>query len=300
MSHHQHHHHKGEINSKNLLFAIILNFVITAAEIVGGLLSNSLALLSDALHNLSDGVAILIAYIANRISKRSSNERRTFGYKRIEILAAFFNAIILLVIIIYLFYEAVLRFYNPEPIKGLIMFVVATIGLLANLLAVFLLKKDAKINLNIRSAYLHLLGDTLSSVAVIIGGILIYFFEIFWIDPLITILIGIYIIKETWSILRETIDILMQGTPHGINIKKVQDSLEALEYIENIHHLHIWSLSDQQVHFECHIDLKEDLQVSRTDHILREIERLLGERFHINHVTIQFEYNACDIKTVIL
>ncbi len=294
-----HHHEPEEISSRNLLIAILLNFVITAAEVVGGLMANSLALLSDALHNLSDGIAVLIAYIANKISKRSSNERRTFGYKRIEILAAFFNTIILLVIIIYLFYEAILRLYEPEPIKGLIMLVVAVIGLIANLMAVLLLRKDAHANLNIKSAYLHLLGDTLSSVAVIIGGILIYFFEIFWVDPLITILIGIYIIKETWSILKETVDILMQGTPGNIKVSQIQHAIEKLDPVKNIHHVHVWSLSDSQVHFECHIDLREDLQVSNTEEIKSEIEKLLHNEFDIHHVTIQFEYNACDSKTVI-
>lgn len=294
------HHHKHEdISSRNLLIATILNFIITIAEIIGGLMANSLALMSDALHNLSDGIAVLIAYIANKISKRSSNERRTFGYKRIEILAAFFNALVLIIIITYLFYEAVLRLYEPEPIKGLIMLVVAVIGLVANLIAVLLLRKDAHANLNIKSAYLHLLGDTLSSVAVIIGGILIYFFEIFWVDPLITILIGIYIIKETWSILKETVDILMQGTPGNIKVSQIQHAIEKLDPIENIHHVHVWSLSDSQVHFECHIDLKKDLKVSKTDDIKREIEEILHDEFDIHHVTIQFEFNVCDEKKVI-
>jgi len=293
------HHKPDDISSRNLLIATILNFIITIAEVIGGLMANSLALLSDALHNLSDGIAVLIAYIANRISKRSSNERKTFGYRRIEILAAFFNALVLIIIIIYLFYESILRFYEPEPIKGLIMFVVATIGLMANLVAVLLLRKDAHANLNIKSAYLHLLGDTFSSVAVIIGGALIYFFEIYWIDPMITILIGIYIIKETWSILKETVDILMQGTPGHIKVSQIQRAIEKIDPVENIHHVHVWSLSDRQVHFECHIDLKEDLNVSDTDRIKRDIEKLLHDDFDIHHVTIQFEYNACDSKKVI-
>ena len=194
---HSHHHSNVGISEKNLLAAVILNFTITAVEIVGGLLSNSLALLSDAIHNLGDGLAVLLAYIAHRISKRDSNTRKTFGYKRVEILAAFVNAVILVAICLFLIWEAVERFRNPAPIKGVIMFSVAGVGLLANLVAVILLRGDSKKNINIRAAYLHLLGDTLSSLVVIAGGILIWKFEIYWIDPLITVLISLYILKET-------------------------------------------------------------------------------------------------------
>jgi cobalt-zinc-cadmium efflux system protein len=299
MGHYHKQHHEPVISGRNLLIATILNFVITVAEVIGGILSNSLALLSDALHNFSDGIAVLIAFIANKVSKRPSDTRRTFGYKRIEILAAFFNAIILIVIIIYLFYESVLRLYEPEPIKGLIMMVVAIIGLLANLLAVLLLRKDSKVNLNVRSAYLHLLGDTLSSVAVIIGGVLIYFFETFWVDPLITILVGIYLIRETWTVLKETVDILMQSTPSSIDLGKVQLELEKLDSIKNIHHVHIWSLSDSMIHFECHVDLDKDLHVSRTEKLLRQMEEILHDKFDIHHTTIQVEYSAKDKKTII-
>ena len=167
-----HHHSTAVISEKNLLAAVVLNFTISIAEVVGGILSNSLALLSDALHNLGDGLAVLLAYIAHRVSKRESNERKTFGYKRVEILAAFINSIILVAICIFLIYEAVERFRNPAPIKGAIMFSVAVVGLLANLVAMILLRNDSQKNINIRAAYLHLIGDTLSSVVVIAGGIL--------------------------------------------------------------------------------------------------------------------------------
>ena len=174
--HHSHGYHV-DLKEKNLLFATALNLLITVVEIIGGLISNSLALLSDALHNLGDTFAVLLAYIANRIGKKDATEKKTFGFKRIEILAALLNAVVLIVIIVFLFIEAYHRFTSPEPIKGLIMFIVATIGLIANLMAVLLLKNDSQSNINIRAAYLHLIGDTISSVAVIIGSILIYFFE---------------------------------------------------------------------------------------------------------------------------
>lgn len=296
---HQHGHHHGELKGKNLFISIVMNFVITAAQVVGGILSNSLALLSDALHNFSDGLALVIAYIAHRIGKKESNYKNTFGYKRIEILAAFINSIILIVISIYLFYEAVQRFLNPEPINGSLMFIIATIGLIANIIAVFLLQKDSKHSLNIKAAYLHLIGDTVSSVAVIAGSIMIYFWEMYWVDPVLTFIIGIYILKETYGILKETIDILMQAAPDNIEISDIQDKLLILEDIRNIHHVHIWKLSDHEIHFESHIELKENLTIKDTDTLISKIEQILHDNFDIHHVTVQFEYDPKCNKNLI-
>lgn len=287
------------VKANRLLAATVLNLIIFFAEIAGGLISNSLSLITDALHNLSDGLAIFVAWVANKISKRPSNLKKTFGYKRIEILAAFLNALILIAISLYLFYEAALRIISPEPVKGLIMLVVAIIGLLANLAAVLLLHRDAEKNINVKAAYLHLFGDTLSSVAVIIGGIFIYFFDLYWIDPVITILIGIYIIKETWKILKQTIDILMQGSPAGLDLDLIRQDLEQIPEIANIHHVHIWNMDDQSVHFECHVDLVENIRISETDNIYYMIEEILKETYHIGHLTIQFEYHKCDDKEMI-
>ncbi|MBA7526100.1 Metal cation efflux system protein CzcD [subsurface metagenome] len=209
------------------------------------------------------------------------------------------NAVVLIVIIVFLFIEAYNRLRSPEPIKGLIMFVVATVGLIANLIAVLLLKKDSQSNMNIRAAYLHLLGDTISSVAVIAGSVLIYFFKIYWIDPLITVLIGLYIIKEAFVILKEAVDILMQSTPSSIDLQTVVSEIEKHSEINNVHHVHSWKLDDRQIHFECHIDLNKDLPISRTDLIRFEMETMLKNKYGISHVTIQFEYNCCDEKKMI-
>ncbi len=287
------------LKGKKLLFTFALNLFITLAEIVGGLISNSLALLSDAVHNLGDTFAVMLAYIANIVGQKTANERKTFGYKRIEILAALLNAIILVVITFFLFIEAYKRFQSPEPIKGQLMFWVASIGFLANLLAVIVLKSDAPKNLNVRAAYLHLLGDTISSVAVIAGSVLIYFFNIYWIDPIVTVLIGIYIIKEAYSVLKETVDILMQSTPTTIDLKKIVKEIEKFDSVNNIHHVHTWKLDDKQIHFECHVDLTHDLPVSETDQIRSRIETILLNKFNISHVTIQFEHNCCDEKNII-
>lgn len=287
------HHSTAGISEKNLLAAVVLNFTISLAEIIGGILSNSLALLSDALHNLGDGFAVLLAYIAHRVSKRESNVRKTFGYKRVEILAAFINSIILVAICVFLIFEAVERFRNPAPIKGAIMFSVAVLGLLANLLAMILLKKDSKKNINIRAAYLHLLGDTLSSVVVIAGGILIWKFEIYWLDPLITILISLYILKETYILLKESFNILMQSAPGDIDLEKVKAGVEGIEGVKNIHHVHLWSLNDKQVHFEGHVDLEKDMSVSQAGDLNKRISRFLQEEFEIEHTTLQMEFGCC-------
>jgi cobalt-zinc-cadmium efflux system protein len=281
---------------KNILISVVLNLLITVAEFIGGLLSNSLALLSDAAHNLSDTLALILAYVANRVSRRKPTLSKTFGYKRVEILAALFNATVLIAISIFLFWEAWQRFRNPEPIKENIMFIVATIGLLANLVSVYLLREDSRHNLNIKAAYLHLLGDTFSSVAVIGGSILIYYFDTIWVDPLLTVVIGIFIIKETYGILKETIDILMAASPKGIEIKAIQEKIEKLEKVSNIHHIHVWSLTDTEIHFECHVDLCENLTVGESDVVRRKIEQLLTTQFGIHHVTIQMEYDACHEK----
>jgi cobalt-zinc-cadmium efflux system protein len=297
--HHTAHEHHHGIREKNLLAASLLNLLITIAEIAGGLISNSLALLSDAFHNLGDTFAVILAYIANKIGKKDATEKKTFGYKRIEILAALLNACVLIAITVFLFIEAYHRLLNPQPVKGLIMFVVAVVGLIANLAAVLLLKKDSHHSLNVRAAYLHLLGDTISSVAVIIGAVLILFFQIYWIDPLVTFLVGIYILKEAFVVLKETVDILMQSTPPSLDIHEVVEEIENISGINNVHHVHAWKLDDQHIHFECHADLDEDLPLSQADIIRLEIEKLLRSKFGISHATIQFEYNCCSEKNLI-
>jgi cobalt-zinc-cadmium efflux system protein len=290
-------HHSTE--GKNLIIVTFLNLIITIVEIIGGLLSNSLALLSDAIHNLGDTFAVMLAYIANRISHRDATKKKTFGFKRVEILAALLNAVVLIVITIFLFIEAFHRFFAPEQIKGKFMLIVAIIGLIANLAAVLKLKKDSLSNINIRAAYLHLFGDTISSVAVIIGAILISFFDIYWIDPLITFLIGLYILKEAYAIMKEALDILMQSTPITIDISDIVETIEKSEEVDNVHHVHSWKLDDKQIHFECHVDVNKDMFISETDLLRLEIEKILKNKFGISHVTIQFEYNCCIEKDII-
>jgi cobalt-zinc-cadmium efflux system protein len=284
----------SKTQGKKLLWVTILNFSITIVQIIGGLLSNSLSLLSDAVHNLGDAMALFIAFIANKLSRREANLKSTFGYKRIEILAALFNSVVLIVICIFLFKEAYERFYNPQPIKGMMMLVVASFGLLANFFSVFILHNFKDENLNIKAAYLHLVGDTISSVAVIIGGVLIWLYEINWIDPLVTVILGVYIIIETWKVVRETIEILMHFTPREVNLKEIQKELESFDLIKNIHHVHVWKLTDSRLQFEAHIELKSDEKLSTTTKFTSKISNYLKNSWGINHVTIQYEFESED------
>jgi len=301
---HQHgagHHHHGHSHShaykdmtgKRLLQTSLLNIIFTLVEIVGGIISNSLSLLSDALHNLADSSAIFVAYIAHLISKRKPTAHKTFGFRRFEILAAFLNSVLLIGICLYLFVEAYRRFVNPEPIKGLVMLIVAVLGLLANLASVFILQRDKSKNLNVKAAYLHLMGDTLSSVAVIIGGIFIWLFEIYWLDPVITVAVSIYIIWHTWHVLKESLDILMQGTPPGIEIEDIKAFMETDPRIRNVHHIHLWRLDDQRLHLEAHVIVVKDIMVSEAGKLRDEWVDRLQDKFGITHTTLQIEYDTC-------
>lgn len=295
-----HHHHKNNVSATPLLLATILNFLITVIEIIGGVLSNSLSLLSDAFHNLGDTIASLLAFMANLISKRKPSISKTFGFKRIEILAALFNATVMTFICLYLLYESYKRFIHPKAVFGKTVMIIASIGFVLNLLAAILLNNGRNKNINIKAAYLHLLADSLSSVVVIIGGFLMFYFKIYWIDPLFTALISLYILKETFSILYQSYLILMQATPANINVDELKKTIEnSITDIDNIHHIHIWNLNDYDVYFECHVDLKKDIKISETDLISVKLKTLLHELYSIQHFTIQFEYDSCDSKSIL-
>jgi len=293
------HANQRENPSGRLLISILLNGFITLVEITGGIFSNSLALISDAIHNLSDTLALILAWAANKVGGREPDARRTFGYKRFEILSAFINASVLTAISLYLIYEAILRFLHPAPVKSGLMLIVATIGLFANLFSVLFLHRDSKESLNVKAAYVHLLGDTLSSVAVIGGAILIYYSGIVWIDPLLTLVISIVIIVQAYKILYESVNILMQGTPRYLDLEEIKTHLEKHPLIQNIHHVHCWQIQDHDVLFEAHIETSKDLLLSESGTLMTEIEGLLREKFHITHTTLQVEFDVCEDKAMI-
>ena len=293
------HTHRHENIGSRLLIAILLNGLITIVEIAGGILSNSLALISDAIHNLSDTLALMLAWVASKVGTRKPDQKRTFGYKRFEILSAFINASVLTAISIYLVYEAIQRFLHPEPVRSALMLVVASIGLLANLASMLFLHRDSKKSLNVKAAYVHLLGDTLSSVAVIGGALLIYFTQIIWIDPLLTIIISLVIMVQAWQILRESVDILMQSTPRELDLSEIKNHLEKHPLIRNIHHVHCWQLQDHDILFEAHVETSRDMMLSESCQLVTEIEQKLKVEFHITHTTLQVEFEVCGDREMI-
>lgn len=294
----QAHNHTEATSEKNLFITMLLNFLITIVEVVGGILSGSLSLLSDAIHNFSDGIAIIVSYIAIRLSKRPRTLKYTFGLKRAELLAVIINASTLIIISFFLIKEAIGRFSNPTPITGNLMLMVACVGLIANIVGTMLLKKGSDQNINIRAAYIHLLSDAVSSLAVIIGAVFIMMFNITWIDPLLTILISIYILKETYDIVKEAVDVIMMSTPPDIDINEIQREVEGVPGVKNVHHVHLWKMNDSGIHFEAHIDV-DDVPISRTAEIRKEIETRLHDKHDINHTTLQFECDSCRIKDLV-
>jgi cobalt-zinc-cadmium efflux system protein len=262
------------------------------AEIIGGLLANSLALLSDAGHMLTDILALGLSIVAMRFAQKPPTASKTFGFYRLEILAAFFNGMLLFFISFYIFYEAYHRLVHPEEIKGLFMLVVAAIGLLANVVGIVILKKSALKNLNVKSAFFHMVGDTISSVGVIVGGLVILYTGWNLVDSLIGIFIAMLILGGAYRLVRESIDIFLEATPKDINMAKMLDDLHKIKGVKEIHHLHLWTITSGIYAMSAHV-LIEDLLVSRSTQILQEIEKLLQGKYGMEHTTIQFESESC-------
>lgn len=284
----ENHHH--QLQGKKLFISIILNLVITFAQIIGGFIANSLSLLSDALHNFSDVLSLLISWFAHKLSNKPADNQKTFGYKRAEIMAAFINAASLLALSFFLIKEAIERFNNPANVKAEWIIGLGLASILINGISVLILSKDAKNSLNIRSAYLHLFTDMLTSIAVVIGGLLMYFFDVNWIDPLLSILIAVYLIISSWKLLNEAIKILMLFTPTELNIDDIRHEVLKFEAIKNMHHVHVWALNDNQMHLEAHLSFSENISLQETTLLCTEIEQKIKNVFHIQHITFQPEY----------
>lgn len=298
---HNHSHSHTTLSGKNLLISIILNIVITIAQIIGGFISGSLSLISDAVHNFSDVVSLVISYIANLLTNRKKQTiHYTFGFKRAEIIAAFINALSLIIIAVFLGIEAIKRFNNPQNIESDVVIWLAILGIAVNGFSVLLLKNDAKHNLNMKSAYLHLLTDMLTSITVLIGGLLMKYYQIYWIDAALTLVISLYLIYISWDILITSIKILMLFAPKHIKIEEVVHEVLNVEGIRNIHHVHIWQLNEKDCHFEAHIEFKNDIKLSDFDLICECVEKILINKFQINHCNLQPEYNRDDVKEIII
>ena len=285
---------------RNLLISIFLNIGITSAQIVGGLVSGSLSLLSDAFHNFSDVISLIISFIASKLSRKKASFNKTFGYKRAEVLAAFVNAIALILVAFFLIIEAIDRFKNPEIISSKLVIYFSLIAILGNGFSVLLLKKDANYNLNMTAAYIHLFTDMMASIAVLLGGLLMCFYSIYWIDSILTFCIAIYLIWMGYDLLLKATRILMLFTPKSIDIKVIVNLVSHINYVRRLHHVHVWYLNEDELHLEGHLELNQNISVAQFDEVLIEIESLVKEKFNINHVTLQPEFNKTDPKDIIV
>uniref|UniRef100_A0A7C4W412 Cation transporter n=1 Tax=Fervidobacterium thailandense TaxID=1008305 RepID=A0A7C4W412_9BACT len=271
---------------------VFLNLSITLAEIVGGLASRSLLLISDAFHNLTDALAVLLSYIALKVSVLSPTYRSTFGYKRTNVVVAFVNSSALLVVVALIIRESIERFFNPRLVDTRLVLIIGAIGLVGNLLSLILLHKESHENMNVKSAFLHMLSDTISSVSVVSGALFMNRFNIYWLDPLLTLFVAIFVIRESVGLVLKSLNILTQSVPKGLDVRKLAHSLLTHPMVENVHHVHVWALDDRDIHFEAHVNLKTDMAVSETMEVRRELEKIL-EKQGITHVTLQFEHNGC-------
>jgi cobalt-zinc-cadmium efflux system protein len=266
--------------------------IFVVVEVVAGVQARSLALLSDAGHNFTDALALLLAWFGFYLQSKPPNEIKTFGYHRAGVLSAFINALTLLALSGWIFYESYHRLREPEVVKETLMFVVAGLGLLLNAGIMWGLRDARRHDINVRSAYAHMLGDALGSIAIIIGAVGIRYTGWMQIDPLLSMFIGALIIWTAWDIIKESLNILLEGLPRGLSLQSVIGSMREVEGVLDVHDLHIWSLGSSAHALSCHVMI-EDVPLSASDVILRRLNRMLGERFHIHHTTVQFEHQGC-------
>ena len=276
------HHHHGpapeDTSGPRLLATLALNLLIPVAQVVGGVMANSVALISDAVHNFSDFTAVLISYIAYRIGRRGATAANTFGYRRAEIMAALINVLLLTGASGVILYHAVNRFFHPQAVSGVVVMVLAGVGVVGNGLSAWLLHRDASHNLNVRGAFLHMLGDLLTSVVVLINGALLMFYPWYWLDPLMSVLIVAFILKNGWGLFKASTAVLMNATPAHIDLETVRRFLADLPGVLGVHYLHVWQVSSSSTAFSCHV-VVPDQPVSRTAHLSDRMRRELLNQF---------------------
>jgi len=280
------HDHTAGANAKMLGWALALTSTYLIAEVIGGIVFNSLALLSDAAHMLTDVAALVIALLAIKMGKKAPDEKRTFGYRRFEILAAAFNAVLLFFIAIYVFVEAIKRFSQPEEVQSWGMLIVAAIGLGVNLISMRLLMAGKDKSFNVKGAYLEVWADMIGSVGVIAGALTIKFTGWTWVDPIVAVAIGLWVLPRTWILLRDTTNVLLEGVPGGIRLPEIRSAIAAVPGVAGLHDLHIWSMSNDDVSTTVHVSLQDDADA---DTVRAAVSTMLEERFEIEHSTIQTE-----------
>lgn len=287
------HNHESALSAGNKLkYSIILSLTILVAEVIGGVLSNSLALLSDAGHVFADVIALGLSWYGVRQAARPSNSRMTFGYHRIRVVVAIVNALTIFIIAAVILYEAYNRFQQPPEVKSILMMSIAFVGLSANILVTWWLRRAQKSNINIRSAFWHALGDALASIGVIIGGLIILFTGQFWVDPVVSVLISLIILFAAWSIFREGLRVILEATPKDVDILAMITALKQIPGVKDVHDVHVWSISPELRAMNGHV-LIEDISTSQSADIRAKIEKVVREQFNIEHTTFQMECQKC-------
>ena len=288
-----HTHSHAPLSARALRYSLAATFAYVLVTLIAGLRAHSLALLSEAGHNVTDLLALLLSWVAVFIQTRPPSATKTFGYHRAGVLAAFVNALTLVAIALYIFYEAYLRIHNPVTVQPGIMIWVAVIGVLMNGTISWVLFRAAH-DVNIRSAFIHQFGDTLSTAAVIIGGWIILWTGKTWVDPALSIGIAALILWSSFGIIRETLNILLEGAPKGLSAERITASLADVSGVRDVHDVHVWSIGSDTHALSCHVRI-DDMTLSESDVILREVKGILTAKFHIMHTTIQFENCDCEI-----
>ena len=279
-------------SERPLWIALGLTTAFLVAEVIGGILTNSLALISDAAHMFTDSAALAVSLAAIRIGRRPADGKRTFGYYRFEILAATFNAILLFLVAMYIIYEAYERIGNPAKIESTSMLVVAALGLVVNLISMRLLQRDKDESLNIKGAYLEVWSDMLGSIGVIIGALIIKFTGWSWVDSFIAVAIGLWVLPRTWTLLKESVNVLLEGVPEGLGIEDIKSALMGVDSIVNVHELHVWSISSGKSSLTVH--LVTNYPPERWPSLTTAVHKILSVKFAINHATIQLENSVCE------
>lgn len=287
---HAAHNHGAGASTKRLAIALALTTIFLIAELVGAFVFDSLALLSDAAHMFTDSAALAIALAAVKIGQRPPDDQRTFGYRRFEILAAAFNAILLFAVAGYVLFEGVMRFFDPKPVESVGMLIVATIGLIVNLISMRILASGKEDSLNVKGAYLEVWADMLGSLGVIGAAIAIYFTKLNWIDPVVAIAIGLWVLPRTWTLLSDTAHILLQGVPRGFDLKAIRAAMGEVAGVTGVHDLHLWSVAGDDASLTAHVAIDDG---AKSEAIRRTLTEMFEARFNIRHSTIQTETEPC-------
>ncbi len=292
MSHDHHHHHDVQaMGDRRLIIAIAVNMLLTLAQLVGGLVSGSLALIADALHNFSDAASLLIAWVARRIGRQPADHFKTFGYKRAEIVAALINLVTLAIVGLYLVYQAVWRIAEPQVIEGWTVVVVAAIALVIDVITAMLTFSMSHNSINIRAAFLHNVSDALASVGVIVAGITILLYDWYWMDTVFTLLIAGFVLYQAATLLPQTIHILMEGAPANISLDEVITVMSSVDGVVDVHHLHLWQLDEHKNALEAHVVIA---QLDQIEKVKCAVKKTLEAQFDITHSTLEFEMSPCN------